>query len=63
MLQQTSHSDERRLQRELRFICIMGPPRRSEQGAPSELVSMGLIDETGWVTPKGKEFMMSDALA
>ncbi len=55
--------DERRLQRELRFICIMGQQPRRPASAPSELVNLGLIDETGFVTPKGKQFMLNAAQA
>jgi hypothetical protein len=59
MTQSAPQSEERRLQRELRFICIMGPVRRPPQdpNAPANLVSLGLIDEAGWVTEKGREFM------
>ncbi|MET0545201.1 MAG: hypothetical protein ABWZ40_02720 [Caulobacterales bacterium] len=61
-------TEERRLQRELRYYCIMGSQQRPIAGqttqtppatapAPEVLVNSGLVDPTGAITPKGHDFM------
>lgn len=60
--------DDRTLQRELRYYCIMGSNTRPfmaandhtappPMAAPDILVNQGLVDASGAVTPKGHDFM------
>ncbi len=56
--------DPARLQRDLRYICIMGLEgrRRMTTQEPVEaevLASLGYLDEDGGITPQGHDFMLA----
>ena len=56
--------NEARLQRDLRYICIMGLEGRRRMAAqePVEaevLASLGYLDDEGGITPQGLEFMLA----
>lgn len=63
-MQTDAKISEERLQRDLRYICIMGiEGRRSAAGQePVEaevLAHRGYIDDRGGITPQGRQFMLS----
>ena len=58
----STHADQ--LQRDLRYICIMGLEgrRAAVSSAPVEadmLANLGYLDDKGGITPQGRQFMLS----
>ena len=63
MDRQTAINPEQ-LQRDLRYICIMGlEGRRAVVSAPpvetEMLADLGYLDDKGGITPQGRNFMLS----